>query len=300
MTYRPLERNPNPMKRLDIITPSFAPDFELCADLHRSVLACTPDSVRQQIIVPQRDLALFAQLAGPRVQVHPVAEFLPRSLVAVPGVNGWVNLRRPFPPLRGWITQQIVKLAAAARSDADVVLLVDSDIEFVRPFDADVFCADDVVRFYRKPHEIDQRLPRHVRWHEVSRQLLGLPPLTQLPLPDYICWPAPWDPRLVRELLNRVEEVTGRPWPTAIGSQLHFSEEILYGVYLDEVVGGAAVSYATDDMLCHDYSAEEPLDATGIRAFLDGIGPADIAVMISAKSRTPMDVRRAAMAELAG
>ncbi|MFY1636626.1 DUF6492 family protein [Solwaraspora sp. WMMB335] len=288
------------MKRLDIITPSFAPDFELCADLQRSVLAHTPETVRQQIIVPRRDLALFRQLAGPRVQVHPVAEFLPRSLVAVPGVNGWVNLRRPFPPLRGWITQQIVKLAAAARSDADVVLLVDSDIEFIRPFDASLFCAADVVRFYRKPDEIDQRLPRHVHWHEVSRQLLGLPTQATLPLPDYICWPAPWDPRLVRSLLARVQEVTGQPWPTAIGAQLHFSEEILYGVYLDEVLGSPATGNATDDMLCHDYSAEVPLDDVGIRDFLGKVGPADIAVMISAKSRTPMAVRRAAMAELAG
>ncbi|ROO62208.1 hypothetical protein EDC02_4179 [Micromonospora sp. Llam0] len=284
------------MKRLDIITPSFAPDFELCADLQRSVLAHTPDSVRQQIIVPRRDLALFGQLAGPRVRVRPVADFLPRSLFAVPGVNGWVNLRRPFPPLRGWITQQIVKLAAAARSDADVVLLVDSDIEFIRPFDAGLFLDGDVVRFYRKPDEVDQRLPRHVRWHEVSRQLLGLPPVAGLPLPDYICWPAPWDPRLVRDLLARVQQVTGRPWPTAIGAQLHFSEEILYGVYLDEVVRAASVSYAVDDMLCHDYSAEEPLDDAGLRSFLSGVGPADIAVMVSAKSRTPMAVRRAAMA----
>jgi hypothetical protein len=40
------------------------------------------------------------------------------------------------------------------------------------------------------------------------------------------------------------------------------------------------------------------LDATGLDAFLTGIAPEDVAVMISAKSRTPMDLQRAAMAKL--
>ena len=284
------------MPRLAIITPSYAPDFELCADLHRSVQALCPPTVEHHIVVPRGDLALFRGLGGERVQVHDVAEFLPRSFLPLPGVNGWVNARRPFPPLRGWITQQIVKLAAAARLDADVALLVDSDIEFIRPVGPELFLRDGVARFYRKPGAIDERLPRHVIWHHVARRLLGLPP-AEPPFADYICWPAPWDPAVVRSLLARVEQVTGRPWATAIGAQLHFSEEILYGVFVDEVLGAPATGYATDDMLCPEYSDEVPLDEAGLRKFLDGTGPEDIAVMISAKSGTRLDLRRAAIAE---
>ncbi|WP_341720445.1 DUF6492 family protein [Micromonospora sp. FIMYZ51] len=281
------------MPRLAIITPSYAPDFELCADLHRSIQAQRVGPVTQQIIVPRRDLARFGQLAG--AEVHAVAEFLPRTFRQLPGVNGWVNLRRPVPPLRGWIVQQIVKLAAAAESDADVVLLVDSDIEFVRPFGVDRFRRDGITRFYRKPGEIDDRLPRHVLWHQVARKLLGLPP-GSAPFTDYICWPAPWDPQIVRELLRRVEAVSGQPWATAIGAQLHFSEEILYGVFVDEVLGAPANSYATDDMLCLGYSAEVALDEHGLAELLDQVAPDDIAVMISAKSGTPLPLRRAALA----
>ncbi|GIJ27062.1 hypothetical protein Vqi01_22240 [Micromonospora qiuiae] len=281
------------MPRLAIITPSYAPDFELCADLHRSIQAHCVGPVQQHIIVPRRDRARFGQLAG--ALVHDVTEFLPRSMRKLPAVNGWVNLRRPFPPLRGWITQQIVKLAAAARSDADVVLLVDSDIEFVRPFGVDRFIRDGTVRFYRKPREIDARLPRHLLWHQVARNLLGLPP-AKPPFTDYVCWPAPWDPRIVRALLRRVESVTGRPWATAIGAQLHFSEEILYGVFVDEVLGAPANSYATDDMLCLGYSAEAALDEGGLAELLDQVSPDDIAVMISAKSGTPLPLRRAVLA----
>ena len=286
------------MPRLAIITPSYAPDFELCADLHRSVQAYCPPTVEHHIIVPKRDLGLFRGLGGERVQVHDVAEFLPRSFVALPGVNGWVNARRPFPPLRGWITQQIVKLAAAARLDTDVALLVDSDIEFIRPFGPELFVSGGVARFYRKPGAIDDRLPRHVLWHQVARKLLGLP-AADGPFTDYICWPAPWDPAVVRALLARVEKVTGQPWATAIGAQLHFSEEILYGVFVDEVLGAPATGYATGDMLCPEYSDEVPLDEAGLRKFLDSTAPEDIAVMISAKSGTPLPLRRAAIAEAA-
>ena len=286
------------MPRLAIITPSYAPDFELCADLHRSVQAYCPPTVEHHIIVPKRDLGLFRELGGERVQVHDVAEFLPRSFVALPGVNGWVNARRPFPPLRGWITQQIVKLAAAARLDTDVALLVDSDIEFIRPFGPELFVSGGVARFYRKPGAIDDRLPRHVLWHQVARKLLGLP-AADGPFTDYICWPAPWDPAVVRALLARVEKVTGQPWATAIGAQLHFSEEILYGVFVDEVLGAPATDYATGDMLCPEYSDEVPLDEAGLRKFLDSTTPVDIAVMISAKSGTPLSLRRAAIAEAA-
>ncbi|MDG4764274.1 DUF6492 family protein [Solwaraspora sp. WMMD406] len=286
------------MSELAVITPSFGPDFDLCAALHRSVLAHSPDSVRHHIIVPRADLSRFAELRGDRTVLHDEAEFLPGSVRPVPGTKYSVNLRRPFPPLRGWILQQVIKLAAAARIEADVVVLVDSDIEFVRPFSAETFRRDGVVRFYRKPDEVDQRLPRHVRWHEVARTLLGLaqqPP----PYPDYVSSLLAWDPVVVRALLARIESVTGRRWADVVGAQLHFSEWTLYGVFVDEVLGGpAARSFTSEDTLCHAYWDETPLDATSITGFLDAITPSDVAVMISAKSRTPFALRRAALAEL--
>ncbi len=281
------------LSRLAIITPSYAPDFELCADLHRSVLRHSPEPVRHHIIVPRRDLALFGRLAGPRLVLHDEAEFLPRSIRSLPGTKYRVNLRRPFPPLRGWILQQLIKLAAAARADADVVVLVDSDIEFVRPFTADTFRSDGAVRFYRKPDDVDDRLPRHVRWHRAARALLGLPD-TPPPYHDYVSSLLAWDPAVVRQLLERVEQVTGRRWSDAVGAHLHFSEWTLYGVFVDHLMGDEARAFATDDSRCHAYWDEAPLDDAGAREFVARAGPDDIAVMISAKSRTPLRTRRAA------
>jgi hypothetical protein len=213
----------------------------------------------------------------------------------VPGVNAWVNVRRPFPPVRGWIMQQIVKLAAAAEADADVVLLADSDVQFVRPFTPDTFIRDGAVRFYRKPGAVDAGMARHVGWHHTARTLLGLP-AAQPPFTDHIATIVACDPALVRALLDRVRSATGRPWSDVIGSQLHFSEYILFGVFVDEVLGGS--SFASGDSRCHSYWDEVPLDAAGLAAFLAGVGPDDVAVMVSAKSRTPLAVRRQAMRDL--
>ncbi|MFV2083726.1 MULTISPECIES: DUF6492 family protein [Micromonosporaceae] len=288
------------MTELAVVTPSFGPDFELCAALHRSVLAHSPASVRHHIIVPRADLPRFGALRGDRTVLHDEAEFLPSSVRSLPGTKYSVNLRRPFPPLRGWILQQVIKLSAAARIPADVVVLVDSDIEFVRPFSAATFRHDDVVRFYRQPDEVDQRLPRHVRWHEVARELLGLPAQPP-PYPDYVSSLLAWDPVIVRGLLQRIESVTGRRWADVVGAQLHFSEWTLYGVYVDEVLGGqAATGFATTDSRCHAYWEEVPLDESSVARFVAGIGPDDVAVMISAKSRTPLELRRAAITALTG
>lgn len=283
------------MKRMSIITPSFAPDFELCADLHRSVLECSPESVHHHIIVPRSDLKLFRRLAGPRTHIRSEADFLPSSFTSVPFTKFTINLRQPFPPVRNWILQQVIKLAAVAASEDDVVLVVDSDIEFIRPFDVETFVRNDVVRFYRKPEEINQERPRHMIWHQVARALLGLAPADP-PYPDYISSLMAWDPVTVRRMLAKVAGVANCPWTTAIAGQLHFSEWTLYGVFVDHVIGAPANSFASDDPLCRACWDVTPLSPERAIDFLRGVQPTDVAAMISAKSRTPLAVRRAAFA----
>jgi hypothetical protein len=286
------------MTRIAVITPSFAPDFELCVDLNRSVLYNSPDTVHHHIIVPRPDLKLFGRLAGSRTQILCEEHLLPRTFVHVPFSNITINLSRPFPPVRGWILQQVVKLAAVASSEADVVLVVDSDVEFIRPITAEMFVRNGNVRFYRKPNQIDERLPRHMIWHRVAYALLGLPP-AKPPFTDYI--PSSlvaWDPIIVRRMLARVTTTTGRPWPTAIAGQLHFSEWTLYGVFVDAMSGAEANSFASDDQLCLCYWEHAPLNLDGVAQFIRGVRSTDVAAMISSKSRTPLVVRKAAFAAL--
>lgn len=283
------------MKRMSVFTKSFAPDFELCADLHRSVIEYSPESVHHHIVVPRSDLKLFGRLAGSRTHIRCEAEFLPSSFLALPFGNFTMNLGRPFPPVRGWILQQVIKLAAVAASEDDVVLVVDSDVEFVRPFTVETFLQGGVVRFYRKSNVIAEQLPRHMAWQRISRVMLGLPPADP-PYTDYISAMLACDPGIVRQMLARVAATTGRPWATAIAGQLHFSEWTLYGVFVDEVIGAPANSFVSDDPLCLSYWNDGPLSRQSAIDFLSGVRPTDVAAMISAKSRTPLTVRRAAFA----
>jgi hypothetical protein len=283
--------------RLAVITPSYAPDYELCSDLHRSVLRCTPSDVDHYIVVPDSDLDLFASLRGPRARILPVSAVLPRRVLSVPGVNFWINLRRPLPPIRGWMMQQIVKLQTPSYVDADVLLFADSDVLLVRSVDIDTFRHDGRVVLYRKENGVDEQLPRHVVWHDVARSLLGAPAGSP-PFPDYISALNVWDRSIVCALQDRIQEITGRPWIEAVGSQLHFSEYILYGVFVDHVMGAPHNGSPIDSMRCHDYWKTEPLDPDKARDFVAGVRPEDVAIMISAKSRTPLEVRRQAISAM--
>jgi hypothetical protein len=285
------------MARMAVMTKSFSPDFELCAALNRSVLDNTPDTIQHHIIVPWSDLKLFGRLAGPRTHIRCEADLLPRTFVRVPFSDIMVNLRRPFPPVRGWIQQQVIKLAAVAASEDDAVLVVDSDAEFVRPFTAEMFVRDGKVRFFCNPNQIDKRLPRHMIWHRVARVLLGLPQ-EEPPYPDYISSPIAWDPTIVRRMLTRVEATTGCPWPTAIAGLLHFSECVLYGVFVDAVIGASANAFASGDSLCLVYWQDTPLNLDSVGRFVGGVRPTDIAAVIQSKSRTPLAVREATFAAL--
>ena len=39
-----------------------------------------------------------------------------------------------------------------------------------------------------------------------------------------------WDPEIVAGLRARIEEVNYRPWMDTMAANVHFSEDILYGV----------------------------------------------------------------------
>lgn len=282
-----------------VVTPTYAPDLELFSDLHESVLRWFPTDVRHLVVADDSDVALFRQFEGPRCVVVGVSEVLPRSVRALPVGKLWVNLRRPVPPLRGWIVQQLVKLAVAEQVPERVVVMADSDLVFIRPITLDMFVTDGRVRLYKKDDGIDDSLVRHLRWHAVARELLGLPPAPIPPLPDYVSSLNIWDREVVGRTLRRIENVTGHRWLEAVGKELHFSEWTLYGVFADEFEQADDVT-VTDESLCHSYWETVPLTIEGAATLLSSVGSDDVAYMIGAKSHTPLSVRRAAHAQLYG
>jgi Family of unknown function (DUF6492) len=282
------------MSELAVITPSFGPDAELFADLHHSVLEYTPQQTIHYVIVPPADRAIFAHYSGPRCQVWTYSDFLPRRYIGVPRAGMWVNARRPWPPARGWILQQAIKIAAASMVDARAVLIADSDVVLVRATNIERFRVDGRLCLYRAADAVHAGMARHLRWHDAARRLLGLPAAPASLLPDYVSPLNVWDPAVVRAMQQQVSEVTGKDWLDAFTHELHVSEFILYGVFVDQVASPRQSPPPSDTTFCHDYWGRTPLDHDQALTFADAISPDAVAMMISAKSNTPQEVRGAA------
>ena len=280
------------MTELAVITPCYRGDVALFRELHRSVLDFTPPDTVHHVFVPPQDKHLFTEFVGPRCQVTVRSELLPRHYVRLPK-EIYVNLKRPWPALRPWVMQQTVKIAATSELDADVVLVADSDAVFIRPITAERFRAGDgSLLLHREERAVKPEMTRHVLWHQVARDLLGLPPAPPPPLPDYVTPLNYWDPAVVRAMQQRIAESTGRDWMDAFNAQLHISEFILYGVFVDEVL-----DERRDDggVVCANYYDRVPMDHDGAIAFADGLAPETVAIMISSHSGTPEEVRQTAI-----
>jgi hypothetical protein len=290
---------------LAIVTPSYAPDFESFCLLHRSVVTFSDPSVIHYAVVPDEDEALFATLRSSRLRIVRYREVLPRSFVStawfahavakIPGLPRGarfvaLNLRYPWPPLRGWLVQQIVKLRFATSVDADVLLLVDSDVQLIRPIVASMFLDGSCVRTYRKPAGITAEMTRHVRWHQTARRLLGVLPDGDPPYDDAVGSFISWDPRIVQRAVERVREVTGQPWETAIAREWDFSEYVFMGEYIREFVGPDKLSFTFDRTLCHSYWSSTPLTLDAARAFVERLSPDDVAIHVQSISHTSADI----------
>jgi hypothetical protein len=291
---------------LAILTPSYAPDLDDFAALHASVLKYTDPSVMHYVVVPDRDLPLFAPLASSRMTLLGESSVLPRSFVstawfgravaAIPRVPRGarviaLNVRRPWPPLRGWLLQQIVKLSVAMRVECDTLLLVDSDVQLIRPVEERMFASPTAVRLYRNPGAITSGMPRHVVWHNTARRMLGVPPDGPPPYDDPISSFTAWDPAVVRQCTERLAEVSGRDWETAVSREWDFSEFVLYGEYVSTLGTPAQSSFTADDSLCHSHWNPHPLDIDGAKRFVETLKSTDVAVHIQSNSHTPQDIR---------
>jgi hypothetical protein len=276
------------------VTKSYAPDRERCELLCRSIRLLAPQ-LHHWIIVDRRDLTVFRPLDGPRTSIVTTEDLLPRRVrrLAIFGIgagkNLWVGAR--VPPMRGWLVQQLAKLAVGSVAREELLIHADSDVVLVRPF-ADRLLHDvaDPRRPFRVDGAIGDRMPNHVRWHRTAERLLGIG-ARPLPLPDYIGGLVPWHRDVLADLLEHLGRRAGRGWMQELARARHLSEYILYGRFVDDVLGRAdsGGQRPAAPSLCRCYWGTAPLTDAEVEGLLEEVTDAEIGVMLSAKAGMQTD-----------
>ena len=269
-----------------IVTPSYGPDFERCRLLCRSIDQFADGDFRHYVVVDAQDLPRFRRLAGPRTELVTVESVMPWWVRRLPGSRRWwFSLKTP--PLRNWILQQLVKLSVSEFIGSENYVFIDSDVVFVRPLAVESLSPGGRLRLFRVVGG-SRKMP-HFRWHRTSATLLGLPPTDYFGA-SYIGNLITWRHDNLTAMHRRIEAVSGRPWIEAVARHWHLSEYILYGIFAEHVLGGAANQQFTDVPLCHiswDYDLRTDAD---LERFFGEVRPHHVAVMVSSKQH--VDVPR--------
>ena len=277
-----------------IITPSYKPDFARCRLLTESIDKFAPSDIHHYIVVDQKDFKLFQQLSNHNHNrtLITVESVLPWWIQKIPLIkNGWFSLKTL--PIRNWLIQQIVKLEIANHIREDVLIFVDSDVAFVRPFDYRHFIKGEKVKLFKENIPLSLWNTKiEYSWYNSATSLLKLPQLTEFsdqnPVINYVGNFIIWKRDNVLKLHQHIEQVTQKSWIKAIPSYWNFSEYILYGIFVDQVLKENSGHYWDSHKVSHDYWGTTPLNEKQLQQFFQEIPSECFSVMISSKSKTPV------------
>lgn len=270
---------------LAFVTPSYPPDLERCALLVQSLDRFGPN-FKHYIIVDRADMPAFTHLASARTILIEAESVIDRRFIRIPWKgSSWYNWRAL--PMRGWISQQVYKLAAVKVVPEDVLVMTDSDTTFVRSFSVDDFLIDGKTGLL----DVDYCAGMVPQWTDVAVKLLGLSAAPRLR--GHVGNLIAWHRLHIVALHTHIETSTGLPWQIAIARQRTFSEYILYGVFLREVIGYANSHHAPSTRSLVKQPWDHDLSTpAGLQSYFDGIEPDNIAVMIHSKGGLPVSAAR--------
>ena len=268
-----------------LITPSFRGDIERCRLLVESADRFVPADIAHYLVVDRRDQALFQPMVGGRTRLCVVEDVVPRWLRRVPpwmplGSRVWMNFRGP--PVRNWMLQQIVKLSANRFAAAERFVFVDSDVFFVAPWQP----ASDAVLFREEGPGLLTEF--NSAWHHAAHRLLGLAEPTTAELQvGYVGNLLEWRSDILGRLQQRLADVSGRNWVQCLASLPTLSEYVLYGVFVERVLGfQAAAQFPDSHIPCATEWGTVALGRAELEAFRATVAPHQVTAMISAKSGT--------------
>ena len=264
-----------------LVTASYAADFDRCRLMCETMDRHVTGADHHYILVERRDVALFRQLQSSRRTVVDEGDLLPGWLWAVDDPLSlfrrriWLSLRTK--PLRGWHVQQLRRIAIAEHIREEVLVYCDSDVIFLKPFDCATFQKDGKVRLFRRDLAlIGQRNVDHDIWAQNAGAALGIE-VPEVARHDYVSTLIAWRRDSVKEMCARIEAVHGRHWIEVVGSRRKFSECMIYGSFIDDILDGEDHFHGSEEF-CRVHWYGSHLSDADFRTFVAGMGQEQVAV----------------------
>jgi hypothetical protein len=212
---------------LDAVLPLLAADLERAVLLRESLDRFAGDISTCWVVAPddQVDQVAEAFAGGRRWQVVGEGEILGRRRrVRFAMFPGGGRPRRG-----GWYLQQIIKLAACARSEARYCITLDADVIALRPISEREIAPEG-----RALTQIEPPPQAHPHWYDGSARVLNMPrsPWHHAVTPAVLC------PGVCRNLiayLNARRGPLNRDWISYLMHRAPWSEYSLYNTYLEGV-----------------------------------------------------------------
>ncbi|MDE2446303.1 MAG: hypothetical protein KGO94_08995, partial [Alphaproteobacteria bacterium] len=221
-----------------IITPTYHLDYDQFALMCESMDRFVVGKWHHYVVVNATDYAMFAKFAGPRRTVLENTKILPKwlryvgKLPRVRSGNFFFSWRTGF--FFGWHMQQLVKIAMAYYIKQDAMMLVDSDLFFIRRFNLDSMIKDGRLPFVRLGEDLNQTGAEPPPMFQHAIKLLGLS--RSIPTFAYAYNIVVWDRKTVLEMCAFLEKKYNKHWIATLSGLQTISEGSLYGLFVDYVL----------------------------------------------------------------
>lgn len=258
-----------------IVTPTYRNDFLLAQELCRTVDKHVDHGIHHYLIVPKSDAELFKTLENGRRSIV-IKEVILRAegfrrlplprRINIPFVfkkkinEQWLGPN--FNIVSGWVVQQLIKLSAPSFTQADNIILVDSDFMFIRKLDTASLKHDGKLILHQHQAGVDQ--PTHRAWRKQAKAIFKLPE-DDLNPQNYIGGMLLWRRENLLKMHRVIEEKSGVAWMQYISRSNDVSEYILYGIFCVAVLGDSSLQVPANLAICKSIWTADKLPLEGLR-----------------------------------
>jgi hypothetical protein len=220
-----------------IVTPTYHLDYEQFKLMCESMDHFVKGQWHHYVVVTKADYKMFAPFNGPRRTVIENTKILPPwlryigKLGRVRSGSFWFSWRTG--PIFGWHIQQIVKLSMASFVKEDKLLLVDSDLFFVRPFNLDKIIKNAIIPLWRSSDDYQTRKTAPPPYIDHAKKILGIDLNT--PSHDHANNIVVWDRQTAIDLCDYIAKRHKKHWIAALSGFQAISEGSFYGLYVEHI-----------------------------------------------------------------